>query len=40
MIKCDYCGKERPEEKTLKLDDGTVICVLCLAGEVEYAGGK
>jgi len=35
-LKCDYCGKLRPEEKTLTLDDGTVICVLCLAGEVEH----
>jgi hypothetical protein len=34
-VKCDYCLKMRPEEKTLELDDGTIICVLCLAGEVE-----
>jgi hypothetical protein len=34
--KCDYCGKEREEEKTLELDDGKRICVLCLAGEVEH----
>lgn len=37
-VKCDYCLKMRPEEKTLELGDGSRICILCLAGEVECTG--